>query len=154
MAEERRDAEPGEVRLKRANTVLALAVLALLGQAAWQTMRVSGLRADLAQAERALEQSVTRQATERLQSIRREELVGAVTWLDEFYRSADGLQRPNGLWRADVNQPDAEAIGVWILDVYVQARLAGASDTEARQGVMDQIKATDEWRQKHAASAR
>jgi len=141
-------------RLKAVNTVLVLAVLVLLGTTAWQGMQVSSLTAGLAQAERALELNVSRQATERLQSIRREELVGAVAWLDEFYRSADGLQRPNGLWRAEVNQPDAEAIGVWVLDVYLQARLGGATDTEARQAVMDQIKATDEWRHKHAASAR
>jgi hypothetical protein len=136
--------------LKAANTVLALAVLALLVLAAWQAMRVSALTAGLAQAERALDGSVARLASDRLTSLRREELVGAIEWLDEFYRSADGLQRPNGLWRPEANQPDAEAIGVWILDVYLQARMTGAADAEARQVVMDQITGTDEWRRKHA----
>lgn len=136
--------------LKRANTVLALAVLVLLGYSAWQAMRVSGLRAELAQAERALENSVDRRATERLKTLRREEMVGAIGWLDDVYRSADGLQRPGGLWRADANKPDAEGIGVWILDVYLQARVTGASAADARQAVLDQIKGTDEWRQKHA----
>lgn len=134
-----------------ANTILALAILVMLGQAAWQTMRVSALRAELDQSRRALDASVERMATERIKSLRREEMVDAVRWLDEFYRSADGLQRPNGLWRADVNRPDAEAIGVWILDVYLQARLAGASDADAREAVMNQIKGTEEWRKKHGS---
>ena len=131
-----------------ANTILALAILVLLGQAAWQTIRVSALRAELDQSRRALDAAVERMATERIKLLRREEMVAAVQWLDEFYRSADGLQRSNGLWRAD-NRPDAEAIGVWILDVYLQARLSGASDADAREAVADQIRATDEWRQKH-----
>ena len=51
-----------------------------------------------------------------------------------------------------MNKPDAEAIGVWILDVYLQSRMAGKSDAEARQIVIDQIKGTDEWRLKHPKS--
>ena len=141
---------PDPRRLKVANTILALAILVLLGQAAWQAMRISALRAELEQSKRALDSGVERMATERIKSLRREEMAGAVQWLDDFYRSADGLQRSNGLWRADVNRPDAEAIGVWILDVYLQARLAGASDADARKAVEDQIKGTEEWRKKHA----
>ena len=136
-------------RLRTTNTVLAIVILLLLGQVAWQEMRISGLKANLDQAERSLDEAVERMATERLKALRREEMVGAVQWLHEFYRSADGLQRPNGLWRADANQPDAEAIGVWILDVYLHARLGGASDADARQAVANQIKATEEWRKKH-----
>lgn len=136
--------------LKRANTVLALALLVLLGSTAWQAMRVSGLRAELAQSERALETSVARMATDRLKTLRREEMVGVIDWLDDVYRSDGGLQRPSGLWRADANKPDAEGIGVWILDVYLQARMTGATDADARQLVMDQITGTEEWRRKHA----
>lgn len=141
------DARPK--RLQMMNTVLAIVILVLLGQIAWQEMRISGLKADLQQAQRSLATGVERMATERIKGLRREEMASVVQWLDDFYRSADGLQRPSGLWRADVNKPDAEAIGVWILDVYLQARLAGQSDGAARQAVADQIKATDEWRRKH-----
>lgn len=137
-------------RLKWANVILALVVLILLGQAAWQSMRISALRAELEQSHRALDTAVERLATERVKSLRREEMVGVVQWLDRFYRSAEGLQRPAGLWRADLDAPDAEAIGVWVLDVYLQSRMAGASDDAARQTVTDQIKSTDEWRRKHA----
>ena len=148
------DERPADVnartkRLQMMNTVLAIVILVLLGQIAWQEMRISGLKADLQQSQRSLEAGVERMATDRIKNLRREEMVSTVQWLDDFYRSKDGLQRPNGLWRADVNKPDGEAVGVWILDVYLQARLAGKSDAEARQAVMDQIKSTDEWRQKH-----
>ena len=136
-------------RAQMMNTGLAIVVLVLLGVVAWQGMRISGLDADLQQAQRSLETAVERAATERIKNLRREEMVATVLWLDEFYRSADGLQRQDGLWRADLNKPDGEAIGVWVLDVYLQARLAGKSDAEARQAVVDQIRSTDEWRQKH-----
>jgi hypothetical protein len=76
-------------------------------------------------------------------------MVAVVQWLDDFYRSADGLQRPSGLWRPDLNTADGEAIGVWIFDVYLQSRMAGKSDAEARQMIVDQVKGTDEWRVKH-----
>lgn len=136
-------------RLQTTNTILAIVILALLGQIAWQEMRIGGLKADLQQAQRSLESGVERMATERIKTLRREELVAMVQWLDEFYRAPEGLQRPTGLWRADTNKPDGEAIGVWVLDVYLQARMAGKSDAEARQAVIDQIKSTDEWRRKH-----
>jgi hypothetical protein len=136
-------------RLRARNTLLALVVLVLLGALAWQEARISALRSDVAQTQRALEVAVERMATERLKTLRREEMVAAVQWLDDFYRSADGLQRPSGLWRPDLNQPDGEAIGVWIFDVYLQSRMGGKSDAEARQAIVDQIKGSDEWRRKH-----
>ena len=42
-----------------------------------------------------------------------------------------------------------EAIAAWIFDVYLQARMAGKSDAEARGLVMEQIKSSEEWRRKH-----
>ena len=147
-AERPADVDARITRLRTTNTLLAIAVLVLLGQIAWQEMRIGGLKADLQQAQRSLDTGVERMAADRIKNLKREELASMVQWLDEFYRSPEGLQRPNGLWRAD-NRPDGEAIGVWVLDVYLQARMAGKSDAEARQAVMDQIKSTDEWRQKH-----
>ena len=135
-------------RLKTANTVLALVVLVLLGQAAWQALRISSLQAELQQSQRELDARVERLAMEKLH-FRREETAAVVQWLDEVYRGADGLQRPGGLVRLDTGRPDGEAIGVWILDVYLKARIEGASEEEARQMVLDQIKGTEEWRAKH-----
>lgn len=135
-------------RLKTANTILALVVLVLLGQAVWQAMRISALRAELEQSQLALEGRVESLAAEKLK-FRREEMASVVQWLDEFYRSQDGLQRPGGLVNAATNRTDGEAIAAWVLDVYLKARIEGASEEEARQRVADQIKGTDEWRLKH-----
>lgn len=135
-------------RLRTTNTLMALVILALLGQAAWQGMRISGLKAEVDQARRELNTRVERMALEKLQE-RREDLVAAVAFVDDFYRSPEGLQRPEGLWQAEAKKVDAEAIGTWVLDVYLKARIAGATDAEARQAIADNIKGSDEWRRKH-----
>jgi hypothetical protein len=135
-------------RLKTANTLLALVILVLLGQAAWQAMRISALKAEVDQSQRALENRADRLAVEKL-AFPREELASTVQWLDEFYRSQDGLQRPGGLVNASTSQIDGEAIGAWVLDVYLKARIEGATPDEARQRVAENIRGTDEWRRKH-----
>src|SRR5687768_278176 len=136
-------------RLRTTRTVLALIILGLLAGVAWQESRITSLNNEVAQTRRTLDLAVERMSIERLKTFRREELAAAIQWLDDFYRSAEGLQRPGGLWRQDLNKPDAEAIGAWILDVYLQERVAGKSDAEAKQAIVDQIRGTDEWRLKH-----
>ena len=139
-------------RLRTTRTVLALIILGLLAGVAWQESRITSLNNEVAQTRRTLDLAVERMSIERLKTFRREELAAAIQWLDDFYRSAEGLQRPGGLWRQDLNKPDAEAIGAWILDVYLQERVAGKSDAEAKQAIVDQVKGTDEWRLKHPKS--
>ena len=136
--------------MRAANGLMAIVILLMLGLTAWQQLRVSSLEADLAQAHRDLSHKVEKLATERLQS-RREEIVAAVAFVDDLYRSADGLQRPGGLYNPDAQKVDAEAIGTWILDVYLTARIEGKSDAEARQSIADAVKGSDEWRRKHPA---
>ena len=136
-------------RLRATNTFMAIVILVLLGQVAWQEMRISSLKADAEQTRRELTTRVERLANDKLQS-HREEMVNAVAFVDDLYRSPDGLQRPGGLYIADAKRIDAEAIGTWILDVYMQARIAGKSDAEARQSIADAIKGSEEWRRKHA----
>jgi hypothetical protein len=140
--------DPAASRLRKTNTFMALVILLLLGQLAWQEMRISSLKADLEQARLGLTTRVERMANERLQG-HREDMVNAVAFLDDLYRSPDGLMRPAGLYNDDAKRVDAEAIGTWILDVYMQARIAGKSDAEARQSITDAIKGSDEWRRKH-----
>ncbi|MFM8535098.1 MAG: hypothetical protein ACKOEC_16160 [Acidimicrobiia bacterium] len=140
--------DPRASTLRTTNTLLALAILILLGQIAWQELRISGLKAEVAQTTRELETRVARLANEKVQGHRRE-LVAAVTFVDDLYRSDEGLQRPGGLYNPEARQVDAEAIGTWILDVYMQARIAGKSDAEARQTIAGAIKGSDEWRRKH-----
>jgi hypothetical protein len=134
-------------RLKATNTLLVIVIVLLLGQAGWQTMQLSAVKDQLRQSQRALSTRVESMAGAKLQ-FPREELAAAVKWLDDFYRSPDGLQRPGGLVNPD-HRPDGEAIGVWIVEVYLHARIEGATETEARQRVIDNIKGTDEWRAKH-----
>jgi hypothetical protein len=135
-------------RLKTTNTFLAIVILLLLGQAAWREMRVSSLKAELDQAHRDLTTKVERLANQKVQA-HREELVGAVAFVDDLYRSPEGLQRPGGLYNSEARRVDAEAIGTWILDVYMKARIEGRSDAEARQSIAAAIKGSDEWRSKH-----
>ncbi|HEX8029754.1 MAG TPA: hypothetical protein VF491_14880 [Vicinamibacterales bacterium] len=142
------DAASGS-RLRTTNTLMAVVILLLLGQVAWQQMRISGLKAELDQSQRELINRVEKLANEKVQS-HREEVVAAVAFVDDLYRSPDGLQRPGGLYIPDAQRVDAEAIGTWVLDVYMKARIAGKSDAEARQSIADAIKGSDEWRRKHS----
>jgi plasmid stabilization system protein ParE len=114
-------------------------------------MEMTALESAKAQAERDLRYSVAKLAAESMAG-RREELVRATTWLNDFYRSPEGLQRPDGLWLTDRRQPDIEAIAVWIFDVYQTARIEGKSEEESRRAVANAIRATHEWREKHPGS--
>jgi hypothetical protein len=111
-------------------------------------MRISGLKSEVDQTKRDLESRVERMALEKIQS-RREEMVAAVGFVDDLYRSTDGLQRPGGLYNPEAQRVDAEAIGTWVLDVYMKARIEGKTDAEARQAIADAIKGSDEWKRKH-----
>ena len=134
--------------MRPVSSILAIVVLMLLGLAAWQELRFSSLKAELEQSRRELSTRAAQLASEKLQG-HRAEMVAAVAFLDDLYRSPDGLMRPDGLYLSDARRVDAEAIGTWVLDVYLQARIAGKSDAEARQSIADAIKGSDEWRRKH-----
>ena len=127
---------------------MAIVILLLLGLAVWQELRVSSLKDEVGQSRRDIESRAERMAKDKLQG-HRAEMVQAVAFVDDLYRSPDGLMRPAGLYNPDARKVDAEAIGTWILDVYLQARIAGKSDAEARQSIADAIRGSDEWRSKH-----
>ena len=149
MAEDPSSVDPRALtRLRATNTFMAIVILLMLGQMAWGQMRMSSLKAELEQSKRELTNNVEKLAMAKVQS-HREEMVAAVAFVDDLYRSPDGLQRPGGLYIPDAQKVDAEAIGTWILDVYMKARIEGKSDAEARQSIADAIKGSDEWRRKH-----
>lgn len=83
----------------------------------------------------------------------RGEMMRAGEQLHHYYRSAEGLQRPDGLWKpatpTAIAQPDWEGIGAWLFDVYLQARVSGKTATEAMGAVIAQIRQSQEWRDKH-----
>ena len=68
----------------------------------------------------------------------RDEIVRAMSWLDAYTRDEGGLGRPAGL--CPEGRPDVEAIGTWILDVYVKQRARGASEAESRRRVIEAIR--------------
>jgi hypothetical protein len=76
-----------------------------------------------------------------------DEMVRAAKWLNEYYASPEGLQRPNGLWID--GHPDYEGIAVWLFNTYVRERLGGATEQEARLAVTEHVQRSDEWRAKH-----
>lgn len=78
-----------------------------------------------------------------------DEVLSTMEWVDSFYRSSDGLGRPNGM--SIDGKPDFEAIAAWVFDVFVNSRLSGLSAEASRQNVLNAIEQTTEWLNKNAA---
>ena len=128
--------------------ILIVAVVILLAQIAREERIISRLKMDQESVQAEVEKRAAATAAERLQG-HREDIVRAAQTLQDFYHSDDGLRRPDGLWNAAAHQVDMEAIGVWLFDVYLKARINGASDEDARKQMTDAIRGTDEWRRVH-----
>jgi hypothetical protein len=125
---------------------VATALLALL--VIHQYNQIADLRAQIIDTEkRAIAQarSITADSMDGTDA----EVLRTTQWLNGFYKAADGLQRPEGIWKA--GEPDYEGLGHWIFDVYLRNRLRGKTEEEARKDIEDQIRTSDEWRTKHAA---
>ena len=75
------------------------------------------------------------------------EIAGVLAWLHGYYKAAEGLQRPSGLWIDD--HPDYEGIGHWVFEVYLRHRLIGQTPMQAQQAVGEAIQHTEEWQTKH-----
>lgn len=91
--------------------------------------------------------SLSRPAFTPVISFNRGELLAILNRLDAFYRSPEGLQRPNGLSLS--GGPDFLGIAAWIFDIYLNERLIGSSPDVAWTRVVNAIRSTDEWKQKH-----
>ena len=93
------------------------------------------------------ERPLSRPAFSPVIAFNRAEFLNVLQQLDNFYRSPDGLLRPEGL---SINGgPDFLGIAAWVFDVYLNERLSGGSSTVAWTRVVNAIQATDEWRRKH-----
>jgi hypothetical protein len=137
-------------RSRLISTILLVAVVVLIGQVFWQQRRIQQMQSSIEFQQRQFEQQVGKLAAERLKG-QRGDVMQAAQWLHQYYASDEGLRRPDGLWRPDQKQPDFEAIGAWIIDVYLNARIEGKTDEEAKKMITDAIQGSDEWRQVHAA---
>lgn len=136
-------------RSRLITTVLLVVVVILVGQVYWQNRRIAQLQSSMEFQQRQFEQQAGKLATEKLKG-HRGDVMNAAQWLHQFYASDEGLRRADGLWRSDQKQPDFEAIGAWVIDVYLNARVEGKTDEEAKQLIKAAIQGSDEWRQVHA----
>lgn len=135
-------------RSRLITTILVFVIIVLLGQVYWLRNRVAQQESAMAYQQRQFEAQTGKLAAERLKGYRAD-VMNAAQWLHDYYGSDEGLRRPDGLWRADQQQPDFEAIGAWIIDVYLNARVEGKTDEEARQMIRIAIQGSDEWRRIH-----
>jgi hypothetical protein len=131
-------------------TILLVVVVVLIGQVYYQNRRIAQMQSAMDFQQRQFEAQVGKLAAERLKN-QRANVLQAAQWLHDYYKSDAGLRRADGLWRADQKQPDFEALGAWIFDVYLNARVEGKSEEEARKLITDAIQGSDEWRRVHAA---
>jgi hypothetical protein len=137
-------------RSRLVTTVLLVVVVVLIGQVYWQNRRIAQLQSSMEFEQRQFEVQIDKRAAEKLKN-NRADVMQAAQWLHQYYASPEGLNRADGLWRADLKQPDFEAIGAWIIDVYLNARIEGKTDEEAKQMIKDAIQGSDEWKRIHAA---
>lgn len=137
-------------RSRLITTILLVAVVVLIGQVYYQNGRISQLQSAMEFQQRQFEQQAGKLAADKLRG-HRGDVMQAAQWLHEYYKSDQGLRRADGLWRADQKQPDFEAFGAWVIDVYLNARVEGKTDEEAKKLITDAIQGSDEWRRVHAA---
>lgn len=135
-------------RSRLVTSLLLIVVIVLIGQVFWQQRRIAQMQNSMEFQQRQFDEQSGKLAVEKLRN-HRGEVVTAAQWLHDYYKSDAGLKRPGGLWREDQKQPDFEALGAWIYDVYLNARVEGKSDEEARKLITDAIQGSDEWRRVH-----
>ena len=138
-------------RSRLLTTILVVVVVILIGQVYWQQRRIQQLQFSMEFQQRQFDEQTGKLAAEKLKGYRAD-VMQAAQWLHQYYASDEGLRRADGLWRSDQKQPDFEALGAWIFDVYLNERVLGKTDEEARQAIRDAIRASDEWRKVHHQS--
>ena len=136
-------------RSRLITTVLLVIVIVLIGQVYWQSNRIAQQQNSMEFQQRQFDEQAGKLAGEKLKGYR-SDVMQAAQWLHQYYASDEGLRRADGLWRADQKQPDFEALGAWIIDVYLNARVAGKTDEEAKKLITDAIQGSDEWKRVHA----
>ena len=135
-------------RSRLITTILVVVVIVLAGQIYWQRSRIAQQQNAMEFQQRQFDEQAGKLAAEKLKG-HRADVMQAAQWLHQYYASDEGLRRADGLWRADQKQPDFEALGAWIIDVYLNARVEGKTDEEAKKMIRDAIQGSDEWRRVH-----
>jgi hypothetical protein len=83
----------------------------------------------------------------RIGNVTANEMTDTLRWLDQFYESPQGLQRPEGL--VENGRIDFDAISQWLFRTYLQERSHEATPETARASIEKAIRATPEWQEKH-----
>jgi len=126
--------------------ILAVVSALLAALTIHQYSQIGQLRAEAANAEERgsinAKSSMVNTLSEQGGEIQR-----TMSWLNDFYKGPDGLQRPSGLWID--GHPDFEGLSVWVFTVYLPHRLRGETEEQSRQAVVDAIKQSEEWQVKH-----
>ena len=125
---------------------LAVATALLSALVLYEYNRIGHLRADLARAQ-ALSVADARALAAASMEGQAPEIQRAMVWLHDFYRSPEGLRRPEGLWLD--GHPDFEGLSAWVFEVYLRSRLKGLTEEQAREAIANAIRQSDEWRAKH-----
>jgi hypothetical protein len=126
--------------------ILAVVSALLVALVIHQYSQIGQLRAEVANAEERGGMHARSTLIDSLNG-QGDELQRTMQWLNEYYKSSDGLQRAQGLWIHD--HPDWEGLSVWVFSVYLPHRLRGETEEQARQTVIDAIKQSEEWQVKH-----
>ena len=135
-------------RSRLITTILVVVVVILIGQVYWQQRRIAQMQFAQEFQQQQFDEQAGKLAAEKLKGYRAD-VMQAAQWLHQYYASPEGLRRADGLWRSDQKQPDFEALGAWVIDVYLNARVEGKTDEEAKQLIKDAIQGSDEWRRVH-----
>ena len=125
---------------------LAVATALLSALVLYEYNRIGHLRADLARAQ-ALSVADARALAAASMEGQAPEIQRAMVWLHDFYRSPEGLRRPEGVWLD--GHPDFEGLSAWVFEVYLRSRLKGLTEEQAREAIANAIRQSDEWRAKH-----
>jgi hypothetical protein len=125
---------------------LAVATVLLSALVLYEYNRIGQLRADLA---RVQARSIAESRALAAASLEGQgpEIHRAMVWLHDYYRSPEGLRRPEGLWID--GHPDFEGLSAWVFEVYLTSRLKGLTEEQARDAVVTAIRESSEWRAKH-----
>jgi hypothetical protein len=125
---------------------LAVATALLSALVLYEYNRIGHLRADLARAQARNVADARALAAASMEG-QAPEIQRAMVWLHDFYRSPEGLRRPEGLWID--GHPDFEGLSAWVFEVYLRSRLKGLTEEQAREALVNAIRQSDEWRAKH-----
>jgi hypothetical protein len=83
----------------------------------------------------------------RIGTVTANEMTDTLEWLDQFYASPEGLQRPEGLVKN--GHIDFDAISHWLFRTYLEERSREPNPWTARASVEKGIRGTPEWQEKH-----